>query len=799
ADVFAYMEAASHTDSRYTLGDNWRSDPALIKAINTIFSGTALPFIYDEIPFSPARPAKEDGCEYLTIDGQREAPLQLWFLNSCALGERAGEGGNPAVSGKPISKSRARNLIARAVAGEISRLLTLGGRRQALIGQNPLREKDIAVLVRTNGEARLVEEKLSALKITSVLYSTGSVFATYEAQEMERVLIGIAKPHREELVRAALAADMIGLSGEELDHLLNDENTWGKRLARFRNYHELWQRHGFIVMFRSFMANEAVRAHLLCLPGGERRLTNVLHLSEILHRESMEQKLSMRGLVKWLGEQRESEMPAPEEHLLRLESDENAVRIVTIHKSKGMEYPVVFCPFAWGGAKVAGPPFFVHERAELPAAQGAKLASEWQLTCDLGSPNTERHRLLAQRELLAENIRLLYVALTRARNRCYLIWGRINEAGTSAPAYLFHRDREEAAEDLIADAEKRFNSMSDEDLYRELEDLADKAEETIGLAAMPSETGMPYSPRQYDGETLNCRKFTGKIDHSSRITSFSSLSHPFEAGLISGQPRSAELPDHDAHYASATGRPGLHPEEGAAFLHEVASEEAAAGENADIFAFPKGARAGTLLHDILEHLDFTEKDEALTRSMVGNKLQEYGFEARWEDAVVGMIRRVVSLPLDPDYHGGGGGGSFTLSAIPQKERLQELEFYFPLKHISPETLRGIFAASGRTAPSSGEGGKDDMYPLWHERLHFNPVQGFMKGFMDMVFCFESHFYLVDWKSNFLGHHITDYSQAALSEVMAGSFYFLQYHLYTLALHQYLSTRLPGYCYDTHFG
>ncbi|OIP92705.1 MAG: exodeoxyribonuclease V subunit beta [Syntrophaceae bacterium CG2_30_49_12] len=807
ADVFAYMKAASHTDGRYTLGENWRSDPALIKAINTVFSGTDTPFIYDEIPFSPARPAKDDGCEDLTIDGQREAPLQLWFLSSRVLKEGVGEGGSPASPGKLISKSRARELIARSVAGEISRLLSLSGRRQALIGQKPLREKDIAVLVRTNREARLVKENLSALKIPSVFYSTDSIFAAHEARELGQILIGIAAPHREELVRAALAADMIGVSGEELDRLVNDENAWGEWLARpalneyerFRNYHELWQRYGFIVMFRSFMANEGVRTRLLCLPDGERRLTNVLHLAEILHRESMEQKLGMAGLIKWLGEQGDPETLVSDEHQLRLESDEDAVRIVTIHKSKGLEYPVVFCPFAWGGSKVSGPDFFFHDRADLPAAQGRAQAGEWQLTCDLGSSNSERHRMLAQRELLAENMRLLYVALTRAKNRCYLVWGRINEAGTSAPAYLFHRDQEKAAEDVIAATEERFKTLADEDLYRELESLTDKAEGTIRLEAMPLETGKSYSPpRQDEGETLRRREFSGKIDRSFRIASFSSLSHPFEAGLISGWPRSAELPDHDAHYPPVTGWPDLYPEEGAAFLHEGVPDEATPDESAGIFAFPKGARAGTLLHDILEHLDFTEKNETLTRNMVGNKLQEYGFEARWEDAVVGMIQKVISLPLDPDYPG-GAGGSFTLSAIPQEERLQELEFYFPLKYISPETLRGIFAACGRTAPSRAEEGQGDICPLWHERLHFNPVHGFMKGFIDMVFRFEGRFYLVDWKSNFLGNHVTDYNQSAISETMAGSFYFLQYHIYTVALHQYLSTRLPGYRYDTHFG
>ena len=756
ADIFAYMKAASHTDSTYTLPENWRSEPRLIKAINTIFSRRDNLFIYDEISFYPTRPAKDRDYEYLIINGQMEAPFHLWFLSALMEGVEVEEGGT--LAGPPeklIPKGRARELIARAAAGEISRILYLGSKRQALIGQKPLQERDIAVLVRTNREARLVQESLSALKIPSVLYSTGSIFATHEARELERVLIGIATPNREELVRAAFATDMIGVNGEEMDHLLvRDENVWGKWLVRFRNYHDLWYRYGFIVMFRTFMANEMVRQRLLSLPDGQRRLTNVLHLSEILHQESIEQKLSMAGLIKWLSQQRNPEMQLSDEHQLRLESDEDAVRVVTIHKSKGLEYPVVFCPFAWGGSRVTGDDFSFHDRK-----------NEWQLTCDLGSSNMEHHRTIAERELLAENIRLLYVALTRAKNRCYLIWGRFNEAGTSAPAYLFHRGNEEMSESVIEATDARFKSLSSDDLYRELKSLADRAEGTIKLEMMPLEMEEPYSPRQDERELLTSLEFSGKIDRSFRIASFSSL--------ISGQPESAELPDRDAPYGPATDSPDL-PDEGAG-----------------IFAFPRGVRAGILLHDILEHADFTEKNGTVMKDLIDKKLQEYGFEAKWGETIGGMMQKVISLPLE--YETGVG---LNLSAIPHEERLNELEFYFPLQPISSERLREIFAPYGSLLRA--EERQSDIYSCY-ERLHFNPVKGFMKGFIDMVFRFESRFYLVDWKSNVLGHRVTDYNQAAISEVMADSFYFLQYHLYTVALHQYLSMRLPDYRYDTHFG
>jgi len=747
ADVFAYMDAATTVESRYTLGENWRSEPDLISAINTMFANAHLPFVYDKIPFQPAAPATKKEREAFRIDGKSEPPFQLWFVDAQkATG-----------LDKPITKTLGRELIPTAVAAEISRLLNLARKNKTLLGKRALREEDIAVLVRTNAEARLMQQALSALNVPSVLYSTGNLFDSHEAMEMERVLAGIAEPNHEKLLKAALATDMMGVKGEGLDSFMEDETGWEEWLVKFKAWHDLWNKSGFIRMFRSLLLEEKILTRLMSFPDGERRNTNLLHLSEVLHQASTERAFGMAGLLKWLSEQRDPNTPRLEKHQLRLETDENAVKLVTIHKSKGLEYPVVFCPFAWGGSRMRNPadPFTFHDEGD-----------NMRPTLDLGSEEMDENRVLAEKEQLAENVRLLYVALTRAKNRCYLVWGRFNEAESSAPVYLFHQP-ESWEGDVLSAIEERFIGLSDEDVLADLETVVSKSGGTISLSEMPMEAGKAYSPSVAKRVKLTCRKFSGQIDRSWRISSFSSL--------VSGQRHGPEIADRDAI--------SLLPDR---YDERILEQSAIEQEPAGIFSFPRGTKAGTLVHDIFEHLDFAQEDTSLMEKLVADKLVEYGFEPKWQETLCDMIQKVLSVPLDPAQK------DFTLSRIQNKDRLNELEFYFPLKSISPKELKSLFAKhAGRELPAE--------FPVRIEQLDFAPVRGFMKGFMDMVFQFEGRYYLVDWKSNFLGTRVDDYGQEALAVAMEKELYFLQYYIYVLALNQYLHLRLPGYKYETHFG
>ena len=762
ADVFTYMDAARDVKSRFTLGENWRSEPDLISAINTIFSKANHPFVYREIPFQSVTPAANTSPETLIIDNKKESPLHLWFLDANKITK----------SDKAIAKAQARELISKAVADEISRLIDCGVKNRALIGKRRLSEGDIAVLVRTHNEAHTMQKALAALTIPSVLYTTENLFDSHEALEMERVMAGIREPNNESFLKAALTTDMIGVKGEELDDLLKDEAGWEEWLVKFRYYHDLWSNHGFIQMFRHLIVQEKILTRLMRLPDGERRNTNALHLAEVLHQTSIERSLCMEGLLKWLSEQRNQNTPRLDEHQLRLESDENAVKLVTIHKSKGLEYPVVFCPFGWASSKIKKNNNFFTFHDSL---------NHMRLTLDLGSPAMDENRVCAEKEELAENLRLLYVALTRARSRCYFVWGRFRDAETSAPAYLFHQQGSWKEENLVRSAVERLTNLSNEDMRAELKILVDTSNGIIRLSEMPIYEGRKYSPFPDKKLALSSRTFSGNIDRQWRISSFTSL--------VSGQQYGAELADHDAitlPYRHLPERALIEAGGPYTYRQKDFEEPVIGQEPSGIFSFPRGTKAGTCLHDIFEHLDFVQKDTSVIKKLVSNKLIEYGFDLVWQETLYDMIRKVLYVPLEPER------SDFTLSHIRSQDRINELGFYFPLESISPKKLHTIFKKY-----AGFELSKD--FPERLERLDFTPVRGFMRGFIDMIFQFQGQFYLVDWKSNLLGSGLEYYDQKGLAKTMKDELYSIQCYIYTVALNQYLRLRLPGYTYETHFG
>ncbi|MBW1978593.1 MAG: exodeoxyribonuclease V subunit beta [Deltaproteobacteria bacterium] len=747
ADIFTYMGAAGEVQRKFTLGENWRSEPDLVNAVSTVFGNADAPFLYEAIEFHQPAPVAGKEPQALQIDGKCPPPLQIWFLDARKWTDNA----------KPLGKTVARKLVSKAVAGEISRLLALSKNGRALIGERPLAESDIAVLVRRNSEASMMKEALSELGIQSVLFSTGNLFETREAMEVERVMSAIVEPTNAKLIKAALATDMLGMRGEELEDLSRDDAKWEEWLVRFKSYRELWHERGFIRMFRAFLSEQNILTRLIALPEGERRVTNVLHIMEVAHRIGTEKKLDMTGLLKWLSEQVASDTTSLEEHQLRLESDENAVKLVTIHKSKGLEYPVVFCPFSWDGSRIKRNrnQFTFHDEV-----------GKMKLTLDLGSEEAEKNRLLAEKEQLAENLRLLYVSLTRARSYVYWVWGRINEAETSAPAYLLHPVQGERDDDIVEAVEKRFSSLSDEDVFSELRSIQEKSGGCLRIAKLPVTEAEKTEPQETGDQDLSCLRFSGIIDREWKVSSFSSL--------VSSKWGQEDLPDYDSLDIPESEEPGL-PEESSL---EV--------EPSGIFSFPRGTRAGTFLHDLFEHLDFASNDASTVEGLAEEKLQQYGFETTWASIVCEMIGKVLSVPLKFE------NTTFNLSMIQNTDRLNELEFYFPLKKLSAGGLQEILAK--HKCPASFSDVPEHM-----EKLDFAPLRGFMKGFMDMVFRFRERFYLVDWKSNFLGSRVEDYSPLKLSAAMEESYYVLQYLIYTVALNQYLKLRIPRYSYENYFG
>jgi exodeoxyribonuclease V beta subunit len=743
ADIFSYLKAARNAQAKFTLTKNWRSAPRLITAVNTLFSNLKTPFLFDEIPFENASPGIRDS----NRRAEKETPLTIWYLDSEVHSD----------ANKPINKTEAVRLIADAVAEEICRIVTAKAAEW--------QPGDIAVLVRTNRQAQQVKARLSAKGIPSVLYSTGNIFDSHEAMQIEKILLGISEPDNPGYLKAALAMNMMGTCGKDLLSDRPDGRHWEDRLASFREYYRIWQRSGFMRMFQMFLSREKIRQRLLSFPDGERQLTNVLHLAEIIHQESTRLNLGISGVLKWLAEQRDPQSLRLEEHQLRLESDEDAVKIVTIHKSKGLEYPVVFCPYGWEGSMINDPEIIFH--------QPGKGDDSGRLTLDLGSDARALNLIQAQNELLAENIRLLYVALTRAEAKCYLAWGNINSAESSAMAYLLHTaggpQIDDRVEDIVGELRKQVKRKSDADRIVELDRLVKKSQGSIEWTALPASSGCNFFEQAGAEDPMIAREFTGTIDHTWQVSSYSSL--------VSRRIIDIDQPDRDALgdlYRHLEGTP------------EDWTDSRGPRSHTDIFGFPRGAHAGNFFHDILEHLDYTDCSHQALKEPVQRALHAHGFGGAWQDIVCGTIAHVLSVPLRPAQP------QLALSSIAFEQRVNEMEFYFPLNIISPQKLRSVFKK--HSAFDSAEKLPDRL-----GKLAFHPVAGFMKGYMDLVFRHRDRFYLVDWKSNDLGPTIDSYGQAALQGAMQQHFYILQYHLYVLALSQYLQMRHPGFRYASDFG
>lgn len=731
ADIFAYLNACDAAENRYTLSVNRRSEAGLINAVNQLFSAHPNPFIFEQIPFNPAQ-APEDQKNHLTFAGETREPLVFWELSETS--------GN---------KDELQKKIAQAVAAEILNLLNPA--RKVRLGEKSLTGGDIAILVRTNQQARMMQKTLGKNYIPCVLYSQESLFSSHELMEIERILLAIAFPQQEAHVRAALATELLGVTAETLYNLMHNESQWQQRIKSFQDYHSAWETQGFIQMFRKLLLQEQITKRLLAYPDGERRLTNVLHAGEVLQQTAVAEKLSMSALCHWLATQRNEAETSNDEHQLRLESDEKLVKIVTIHKSKGLEYSVVFCPYSWE----MNLPSLAHKNSSILFHD---TANKNVLTLNLTGDEI-KHRKDKAHEELAESLRLFYVAVTRAKNRCYLVWGAVKEAENSPLGHLLHNSAIEGiARKLDGEkADKNDSTFLNSSLiHNKLVDLVAYSQNTITLQILPEPSN--YHHKLVENPlNLVARNFTGKIPQAWKISSFSALAH--QASI-----EASERPDYDEN-------PVLRPQ----FLSENINVLPS------IFSFPKGARAGTFLHEVFEKLDFTAPDVHKLSELL--KTYNYPVEP-WENILWTWLHTVLNTALAGQF------GNLVLAELSRDARLNELEFFYPLRPIDAQGLSKIFQHYHLPTPS---------LDLSSERLTFKPVQGFMKGFIDMVCCWEGRYYLIDYKSHFLGQRPEDYAQPQLAQVMKQERYVWQYHLYAVALHRYLSHRIPDYDYTQHFG
>ncbi|HMA30331.1 MAG TPA: UvrD-helicase domain-containing protein, partial [Casimicrobiaceae bacterium] len=745
ADLHTYLRARRSAYTVCTLAANQRSTQGLIEALNGLFSTSPDAFMLPGLDYHPVtmgakpRPPFTDATADQTAE---RADLRVWTLPQAADGE-------------PIPKAEARMRAARAVAAEIARLVTEGAQGRIGIGERRLQPGDIAVLVRTHAQGGELKRRLAELGIGSVELSQASVFQSPDAEEVERVLIAIHQPSRDTLLRGALATEMMGCDAARIAKISASEGELTQYLERFAAYRDLWLRLGVGVMYRRLLSDEGVSARMLRRDDGERRLTNLLHLGEQIHQAAATHE-SPDALLRWLAAQRR-DGAADEVAQLRLESDRNLVQIVTIYKAKGLEFPIVFCPFLWdGNTRFAGAK---PEGREYHAEDGTALI-DFRSDDELGARKAQVDDQI-RLEQSAESLRLIYVALTRAVYRCYLI------AGTYGTRNFGNASTSESTKSLLNWLVAGGNQTpkawfegkrSPADIAAAWQSLARRLEPHLALAPLPQGSGTPVALPGPAPESLTALPPPRTIAPAWRLGSFSTLA----SDAKSERPAN----DHDARIVEGAKRIGPPPP-------DVAPD--------DILRFPRGPSAGECLHAIFERVDFTAPagwHDAVTDGLSAHPQFGAGTRAGQPPQFARMAARMLADVMNTTLPDG-----IVLGSIPTTRRLTELAFSLPSPRVSASALNATLKHLGYDVP----------------RLAFRDLEGYLRGFIDLVFEHGGRYYVLDWKSNHLGYAPDDYGTAGLQAAMAEHSYHLQYLLYSLAIDRYLGHRVPGYRYDRHFG
>ena len=743
ADIYTYLRARQATAGRlHTLGTNFRSSHGMVSAVNHVFERAESreagrgAFLFREqngenpVPFLPV--ASQGRKEVLHIEGRAVPALNVWHLSA----------------EQPLSGAVYRQQLAAACASEITALLNGGQQGRAGFIQDGkdfrgLLPADIAILVRDGKEAQAVRAELSARGVRSVYLSDkDSVFAAQEAHDVLTWLKACAEPDVERPLRAALACITLNLSLAELERLNQDELAWEARVMQFRGYRELWRKQGVLPMLRRLLHDFRLPQALIARSDGERVLTNLLHLSELLQQAAAELD-GEQALIRHLSEHLALSGQAGEEQILRLESDEQLVKVVTIHKSKGLEYPLVFLPFICSAKPVDGSrlPLHYHDasgKAQVTLKPTAELVA------------------LADDERLAEDLRLLYVALTRAQHACWL--GVTDLKRGNNHSSVLHLS---ALGYLLGGGAPLAESAG---LKRWVQDLQQDCP-ALSYGDMPEASAEHYHPPHNEAALLAARIPRRKASENWWIASYSALR--IGERLSEGSDEAPESQQEQKLFDDER-------------LDPHAPRDVVAG-GADIHRFPRGPGPGTFLHGLLEWAGdegFAATPQAV-EDAIARRCNRRGWEG-WITALSDWLQHLLKSPLPV----GAGQSPVVLGQLSQYR--VEMEFWFASHKVDVLKLDELV----RQYTHNGVA-----------RVAAEPVMlnGMFKGFIDLTFEHDGRYYVADYKSNWLGVDDTAYTGQAMEQSILDNRYDLQYVLYLLALHRQLKARLADYDYDRHVG
>lgn len=732
-DVFAYLSAREKADSQWYMDTNWRSSSAIIEGYNRLFYGrpSSLDEIDEELPQTTH--VFKYGIGYTPVKSagiSDSSPLSTIFTNPLRyiyfpIDENYG---------KKANNQQFRAVIADWCANEIYTLLT--SKSSGALAH--IKERDIAILVRDRTEAEEMQAALTRYGCASVYLSNrDNVFKSAEASDLLMVLMGILFAEDDRMLIAALSTSLCGFDSLQLLRLQEDELFWEDQRTWFLELRAHWERKGLMpTLFKLVHDRYKPEPHRY-----ERALTNTLHLLELTQGASQKYRQPFE-LVNWLREKIDN--PTTESASeLRLESDDNLIQIVTLHGSKGLEYPVVFIPFATrtkgGGNKKPSYYTYHDETTKQPKTF-------------IGYDETVVH--LTERERAAEDIRLLYVAITRAKHVCYIGATPFADVYRSPLGLMLGMAKEDdllgaitnIVNDTPSSAEIVNTAHTTDHKPHTTEHKPHTTEHTPQETVSNTQTTNHVAIEVAANPTI--QRMTRRIEDDWWVGSFSALTRNLNHGVM------AE-PDRD--------------------IEDTDNKQETAQPLALRFTLKKGAAAGNLLHDTLETVDFQSPEwkECLRKPLI-----RFGkIEEEVEQELIAWLNECVTAELTKDL---------SLSTLSINKTLREVEFYFPVQDTTRQELAGLLQSHRQTQP----------FPHLPDGAH---LKGMMHGFIDLVFEWQGKYYIADYKSTHLGNDFEHYDYVSLKQNIQDNFYDLQYLIYSLALHRFLAQRIEEYTPETHFG
>ena len=747
ADVFAYLDAARAAATQATLETNWRSDQGLIDAYDALFGGARLG--HEGIVYRRVRAGNPD----------RRSPYPGAPLRVRVVGRedvRTTPGGY-------ASAPSARAHVARDLAADLVARLSDG---------SGLAPGDVAVLVRTNRNAAEVRDALDAAGIPAVINGAGSVFGTEPARHWLTLLEAIERPTSAQRAHGAALTPFLGWSAERV--ATASEAEWEDVHQRLHGWAQLLREQGVASLSEAITVGESLPARVLAGTDGERALTDLRHVAQLLHAAATTEQLGTTALTAWLRRRiAEAEQDTgDEDRSRRLESDAAAVQVLTIHRSKGLEFPVVYCPDLWE-------PTWISDEHVPVTFHDAARGDARVVDVGLEGPDYTRHRTQHLIEQRGEDLRLAYVALTRARHQAVIWWaGSARSRDSALGRLLFAR-----AEDGTV-AWRGSSGVSDDQAVARLQELA--AESGGAVAVERSRLPLPstWSGPLPEASALEAARFDRTLDRAWRRTSFTDLTAAAHEPRVTSEPEEPELSDEPETPVPAAAPGG---------------DEALRAVPSRLEGMPGGVRVGTFVHHVLEATDFAAEDlDGELGERVAAVLARRPLDIGDPAAAVAGLRAAIETPLGPVL------GGARLRDLARADRLDELDFELPLAGGDAPTgrllLDAIAAALTEHLPT-GDPLAAYAARLADPRLR-DRVRGYVTGSIDLVARVDGRFAVVDYKTNWLGvpgEPLTawDHRPAALTAEMLRAHYGLQALLYTVALHRYLRWRLAGYAPDRH--